>query len=302
YHALTDGADEVPYAAPDICLPLDAFRLQMAFAKRAYSVVSLDELVAALESGQRLPPRALAITFDDGYADNHRLALPVTQALGRPATVYVATGGISNAAPFWVAAVRTLVLSAPGPMLEVPGQEPIPLDEEAQRGAAAKALTRTLVPLRAGERAELSAPIAAAAGIDLHARLAGTMLSWDEIRELHAAGWTIGAHTVTHSNVALALPDEAERDILGSRDALAAAIGSPVQHFCYPNTGGQHRYFSPEVAAMLRRHGFRSATTSTPGALRPDADRYALPRLGISPRRAPVSALAGARERRGLAA
>src|SRR5262249_57478265 len=110
------------------------------------------------------------------------------------------------------AAVRTLVLSAPGPMLEVPGQEPIPLDEEAQRGAAAKALTRTLVPLRAAERAELIAAIAAAAAIDLHARLAGPMLTSDEIRELHAAGWTIGAHTGTHSNVALALPAAAEPD------------------------------------------------------------------------------------------
>ena len=74
----------------------------MAFVKRAYSVVSLDELVAALERGGKLPPRALAITFDDGYADNHRLALPVLRALGLPATVYVATGSVSDAAPFWV--------------------------------------------------------------------------------------------------------------------------------------------------------------------------------------------------------
>ena len=302
YHALTDGAEQVLYAAPDICLPVDVFRLQMAFAARAYSVVSLDELVAALERGHKLPPRALAITFDDGYADNHRLALPVLRALGLPATVYVATGGISNAAPFWVAAVRALALRAPGPVLEVPGQEPVAVGGPSEREPAARALTRALVPLRAAERAEVLAATAAAAGVDLHAALAGSMLTWDQIRELHAAGWTIGAHTVTHSNVALAPVDEAERDILGSRDALAAAIGAPVHHFCYPNTGGRHRYFSPEIADLLRRHGFRSATTSRPGALRPDADRFQLPRLGISPRLGPVSALAAALERQRLAA
>jgi peptidoglycan/xylan/chitin deacetylase (PgdA/CDA1 family) len=107
---------------------------------------------------------------------------------------------------------------------------------------------------------------------------------------------------VTHSNVALASSDEAERDILGSRDALAAAIGAPVHHFCYPNTGGQHRYFSAEVADLLRRHGFRSATTSRPGALRPGTDPFQLPRLGISPRLAQVSELAAALERQRLAA
>jgi peptidoglycan/xylan/chitin deacetylase (PgdA/CDA1 family) len=302
YHALTDRAEEVLYAAPDICLPVDAFRLQMAFARRAYSVVSLDRLVAALESGEKLPPRSLAVTFDDGYADNHRLALPVLRDLGLAATVYVATGAVSNAAPFWVGAVRALVLSAPGPDLEIAGRERVSLGSRAERAPAIKALTRALVPLRAAERAEALAATAAAVGVDLHALLAGSMLTWDQIRDLHGAGWTIGAHTVTHSNVALAPPEDAERDIVGSRDALAAAIGAPVEHFCYPNSGGQHRYFSPELADLLRRNGFRSATTSRPGALRPGVDRFELPRLGISPRLAPVSELAAALERQRLAA
>jgi peptidoglycan/xylan/chitin deacetylase (PgdA/CDA1 family) len=302
YHALTDDAGEVRYAAPDICLPVAVFRLQMGFVKRAYSVVGMDELVNALERGGKLPPRTLTITFDDGYADNHRLALPVLRGLGLPATIYVATGSVSDASPFWVAAVRALVLSTAGPVLEVPGMKPIVLGPGVERGAAAKALTRALVPLRAAERAEVLAGAAAAAGIDLHGLLAGTMVTWDQIRELHAAGWTIGAHTVTHSNVALAAPEDAERDILGSRDALAAAIGRPIHHFCYPNTGGQHRYFSPDVAALLQRHGFRSATTSHPGALRPDADRFQLPRLGVTPRLGPVCELATAVERQRLAA
>src|SRR5262245_28751478 len=75
YHVLTPDGDDVPYAAPDICLPVKAFRLQMAFVRRAYRVVPLGALVEAAATGRPLPPRALAITFDDGYADNHRLGL-----------------------------------------------------------------------------------------------------------------------------------------------------------------------------------------------------------------------------------
>jgi len=302
YHALTDGLDEVLYAAPDICLPVDAFALQMAFVKRAYRVVSLDEMVRALERGAQLPPRALVVTFDDGYADNHRLGLPVLRKLGLPATVYIATGAVGGRTPFWVGAVRALALRAPGKVLELPGQPAIALDAPGGREAAAKALTRALVPLSAPARAELLAGAAARAGLDLEELLAGSMLTWEEIRELHAAGWTIGAHTVTHANVALATPAEAEADIVGSRDALAAALGTAIEHFCYPNSGGQHRYVSPDVVDILRRHGFRSATTSRPGALRPDADRFQLPRLGVSPRLGPVVELATALERQRLAA
>jgi peptidoglycan/xylan/chitin deacetylase (PgdA/CDA1 family) len=128
------------------------------------------------------------------------------------------------------------------------------------------------------------------------------MLDWAQIRELAAAGWTIGAHTVTHSNVALIEPARAEREIAESRDALAAAIGAPVRHFCYPNSGGQHAYFGDAVTEILKRLDFRSATTSRPGALAPGADPFLLPRLGVSPRLADVPELATAMERQRLAA
>jgi peptidoglycan/xylan/chitin deacetylase (PgdA/CDA1 family) len=302
YHALTESDAPVVYAAPDICMPIAAFRLQMTFVKRAYTVLPLDVLVAAIVGGEALPPRALAITFDDGYADNHRLGLPVLSALGLPATVYVATGAVADAAPFWVAAVRALALGARAAEIVVPGLEPIRLDGPGGREAAAKALTRALVAVEANERATRVATAADAAGVDLTRTLAGTMLAWDEIRALARAGWTIGAHTVTHSNVALIGAARAEAEIAASRDALANAIGAPVTHFCYPNSGGQHAYFGPEVADVLRRLGFRSATTSRPGPLGPGADPFLLPRLGVSPRLAPVADLAAAVERQRLAA
>lgn len=302
YHALTDGTDPVVYAAPDICMPVAAFRLQMAFVKRAYTVLPLDAVVAAIVRGEALPPRALAITFDDGYADNHRLGLPVLRDLGLPATVYVATGAVGGAVPFWVAAVRAIVLGARPSVLEVAGQGAIRLDGPGGREAAAKTLTRALVPLEAEVRAARLADLAAATGVDLERALAGSMLGWDEIRDLARAGWTIGAHTVTHSNVAMIGAARAEAEIAASRDALAAAIGAPVCHFCYPNSGGQHAYFGAEVTAVLRKLGFRSAATSRPGALRPGADPFVLPRLGVSPRLAPVADLAAAMERQRLAA
>jgi peptidoglycan/xylan/chitin deacetylase (PgdA/CDA1 family) len=302
YHAITPGTDEVAYAAPEVCLPLAAFRVQMAFVRRAYTVIPLDDLVARLARGETLPPRALAITFDDGYADNHDVALPVLARLGLTATVYVTTGSLDGGPPLWMAAVRALVRGAVGPVLDVPGVEPIVLGPASERGPAARTLTRALVPLVADERARRLASAAATAGVDVAAILAGTMMTWDQVRALAAAGWTIGAHTVTHANVALADAATAESEIAGARDAIAARLGADVRHFAYPNSGGAHRYVDERVAALLRRLGFRSAVTSRPGPIRAGADPFTLPRLGVSPRLAPVSELAAALVRQRLAA
>ncbi len=302
YHAITDDHREVPYAAPEICMPVAAFRLQMAFVRRAYRVVPLDVLVEAVRRGGPLPPRALVITFDDGYADNHRLAFPVLSALGMPATVYVATGSIGGATPFWVSAVRAIVLASPADGLELPGRGRVPLGGPRERAALARALARELVPLDAQARTAVLERTAAQAGVDLHALLAGTMLTRSQIRELHAAGWTIGAHTVTHSNLALVPPSVAEAEIRQSRGTLEAVVSASVEHFCYPNTGGAHPYFAPAVGEVLRHAGFASAVTSQPGAIVPGADRFLLPRLGVGPRLAAVPALAAAVERQRLAA
>jgi len=302
YHALTEGAGEVTYADPTCCLPIEAFRLQMAFVRKAYSVVPLETIVRALESGKALPPRALAITFDDGYADNHRLGLPVLREFGLEATVYVSTGTLDGGPPLWMAAVRALVLGAQRQVLSLPGMEPLVLGPHGRRAGAVRALTRAFVPLSHAERTERLAALSLAARVDLHRELSGAMLTWAQVKELVKAGWTIGAHTDTHVNVALSSPEEAEKEIAASRDAIADHVGVVPTHFAYPNTGGRHRYFDTDIGRLLRRLGFRSAVTSRAGALVPGMDTFTLPRIGVSPRLAAVSELATALERQRLAA
>ena len=301
YHAVTDGPGVV-YAAPDICISVAALRLQMAFLRRAYCVVALEDLVAGLHHERPLPPGAVAVTFDDGYADNYHLAFPVLRDLGIPATVYVVTGAVDGAAPFWVAAVRTLVDRASGPVA-VPGHAaPMPAGSPEERAQAAKALTRALVTVPSAERRARLEAVAMVAGVDLDAALAGTMMSWQQLRELAAGGWTIGAHTVTHGNVTRQPAAEAEAEMMGSREAIEANVGAPALHFCYPNTGGQLPSHDEATAGMLRRLGFRSGTTSQPGPVRFGVDPYRIPRLGVTPRLSPVADLAAALERQRLAA
>lgn len=302
YHAITPTSAEVAYAAPSICLSVEAFRVQMRFLKKVYRVVPVDELVRALERGDKLPPRAVAITFDDGYTDNCTLAGPVLRDLQLPAAVYVSTGTLDGGEPLWMSTCRALGLHARGEHLRVPGLADIPLGPAHDRTAAIRTLTRALVSLEPAERAARLASAAATAQVDTASLLAGAMMTWAQVSQLAATGWTIGAHTVTHVNVALSAPRTAEAEIIASRDAVAAATGVACDHFAYTNAGGEAQYFSPSAIEMLRRTGFRSAVTSAPGAVRHGADLFLLPRVGVSPRLAGEPDFAAALERQRLAA
>jgi peptidoglycan/xylan/chitin deacetylase (PgdA/CDA1 family) len=99
------------------------------------------------------------------------------------------------------------------------------------------------------------------------------MLRAEEVRELHAAGWTVGAHSVTHPHLTRIDRDAARREIDESRRWLEDLLGGPVRHFAYPYG---------ELDADLRLHvarGFASACGTRLGLVRSGEDRYLLPRV-----------------------
>ena len=95
---------------PDYTLPESLFVASLGFFARHYRVVSLDQVLEARRDGTRLPPRALLITFDDGWLDNVDYALPALQRSGLPAVMFVAADAVGAGQPFWqermIAALR----------------------------------------------------------------------------------------------------------------------------------------------------------------------------------------------------
>lgn len=93
YHALNDktGMEEI------IAITPDDFNWHMAYLKKAgYTVVALEDAVHYLSNGGKLPKKAVAISFDDGYMDNYEKAFPILRKYNYPATVFIATGEIGG--------------------------------------------------------------------------------------------------------------------------------------------------------------------------------------------------------------
>ena len=268
-------------ARPDPLFPgeVDAvlFQRQLRLIKRFYTPLPLAEAVQRLQDGS-LPARAACITFDDGYADNAQIALPLLQRHGLHATFFIATGYLDGG-QMWNDTVIEAVRQAPAPVLDLRalGLDCLPVGGLAQRQAAIATLLGQLKYLPFDRREQLAMRIRRQAGA---AAGAPAMLSTAQLRQLQAAGMELGAHTLSHPILSTLPERQARLDIANGKHQLEALIQAPVTVFAYPNGKAGRDYGAPHVA-MVRSLGFQAAVATDWGVARPGAglDLLQLPRF-----------------------
>jgi len=265
---------------PDPLLPEETdaayFDWQMRIVKSCFNVLPLSEAVERLSRGS-LPPRALCITFDDGYADNHEVALPILQRYGLPATFFVATGFLDGGR-MWNDSIIEAIRRATGDAIDL---EPLglgrhPIGTAARRQAATSAVIRQIKYRPLQERLDLVAALADRAGVSLPTDL---MMSSLQVRSLQQAGMEIGAHTANHPILARLSREQARTEIVAGRESLEELTGIRVTLFAYPN-GRPGEDYLPEHVRLVGELGFAAAFTTSCGAARCDSDRLQLPRFG----------------------
>ncbi len=255
-----------------------AFDAVCGWLKAWFKVLPLDEAAERLQRGA-LPARALAITFDDGYADNHDIALPVLQSHGLPATFFIATGYLDGGR-MWndtvIEAVRRCERAALDLNGVLPGQSaPLELGSPPARRRAIDAILAATKYLAPAERQGTVERIAERAGAALPTDL---MMSSSQLRAMAAAGMQIGAHTVSHPILAT-LDDEASRSEMSrSKAHLESLLAQRVTLFAYPN-GRPGRDYLPRDVALAREAGFSAAVSTAPGASRAGQDAFQLRRF-----------------------
>lgn len=250
------------------------FDSQLAQLKRHFRFMSLAEGIKGLREG-KLPPRAACITFDDGYADNSEIALPILQKHGLTATFFVASGFLDGGR-MWNDTVIELVRAATGPIdFRSLGYGRFEIDSPAARHAAIAALLDSLkylpVAQRLAEVDKLRSLLPLALPEDL-------MMTSAQVRQLHQAGMEIGGHTVHHPILARMDADDARREIIDGKTALEKIIDAPVRLFAYPN-GKPGRDYLAEHALMVKEAGFEAAVSTSWGAARPGGNLFQLPRF-----------------------
>jgi peptidoglycan/xylan/chitin deacetylase (PgdA/CDA1 family) len=265
-------------AEPDPMLPDEPDARK--FASEIDLVASCFHPLPLLEAARRLhdgtlPPRAVCVTFDDGYANNCTIAEPLLAERGVPATVFVAPGFLDGGRMFNDTIIET-VRRAPARLdLRPLGLGEHALGDATARRALVDELLKHLKYLEPTERTRRIQEITDACGASLPDDL---MMTRGQVRQLRGRGVEIGAHTMDHPILTSVDDATARAQILASRRVLEEITGAPVATFAYPN-GKPVRDFDGRHVAMVREAGFEVALTTAWGAAVPGDDLMQVPRV-----------------------
>lgn len=270
YHRVLPEPDPLRPQEPDAA----AFAWQMELLATRFNVLPLSEACQRLAS-RSLPPRAVCVTFDDGYADNAEVALPILQRYRLPATFFVATAYLDGGC-MWNDAIIEAIRRAPERLdLSRFEQGVHCLDGPESRRALIATLVGAFKYLPADERVRRVEELAAAVDAGLPTDL---MMTSAQVRRLADAGMEVGGHTRSHPILATLSEAEARAEIEGGKRDLETILGLPIRLFAYPNGKRDIDYRSVH-RRLVERAGFSAAVSTNWGAATAASDPFELPRF-----------------------
>lgn len=266
----------------------ERFAAQLEWLARHRTVLPLAEF-AALHSEQRLPRNAVALTFDDAYACNAEVAVPMLERRGLPATIFVPAELIERGEEFWWDDLERIVLDHPGPALDLGGDSHLlgerqPDDRDwapdaAPRTPRQRAFHRLWSQLREQPPAKLAAAmreLRGQAGGPAEPRPSHRPMTPAELQSIRSPRIEIGAHSLTHPSLPTLSPDEKRHEIVDSVGRCAAISGAAPRTMAYP-----YGDFDAEAEQLAEDAGFVCACTTEHAFVGERTRAFAMPRRQV---------------------
>jgi peptidoglycan/xylan/chitin deacetylase (PgdA/CDA1 family) len=280
------------------------FHEHMEVIKSCAHTISIAGLVNQLRERQ-FRGRHIAITFDDGYADNLIMAKPILEKNEVPATVFVVTGMMQSNTEFWWDALERIFLtsdylpeilrleidhevrewklamrSSGSPLSEkdIASWSVLSKGNPSNRHRVYREVCGVLRKSRWEEKQRLLQELSTWSGVKTQSRETYRTLTPEEVQELNRGGLIeIGAHTVTHTALSILDFKGQHQEMLESRRRLQELAGSEVKSFAYPyGTRSDYSEISMQIAKEV---GFTSACANVEGVVFAGVDYYQIPRI-----------------------
>jgi peptidoglycan/xylan/chitin deacetylase (PgdA/CDA1 family) len=267
YHRILPLSEINSYCRPQMALAAPIFEAQLDEIARRRGFVRVDRV------HERTSLDKVAITFDDGYEDNYRVALPILQRFSTPACIFVVTSLIGRRDALWWDRVglALFVYWRDGCARPLPPELPErtkALTETRSFEAARAIISEVITELN--ERSHDDRFDAVRAAEQLVPKLAAcrTMLSWDEVSEMAELGVVFGSHTRNHVPLDEVPPDVAREELFGSQRDLDEHL--PVEQ---PRMLALPRGRLGDLTEReLLAHGVEGVMTTDAGVNRTDDD------------------------------
>jgi peptidoglycan/xylan/chitin deacetylase (PgdA/CDA1 family) len=284
YHRIGNRDDD-PFDPEVFSATGDQLNEQIAYLKRDFSLVTLEEAIAFVDGTINEKSRhrrcRVLITFDDGYLDNYEIAFPILRSHGVQGVFFLATGLVGSCYVPWWDHIAHLMKTARQRQfcLRYPAELVVDLD----KNGVAKSLRDVLNLYKRPENTDPTRFIC-----DLREEVkgndpSGTMrrfLNWNEAREMASGGMAIGSHTHDHHVLSQLRPDQQRQELAQSRALLREQLGMEVDALAYPV--GAATSFSDQTQQLAQEVGYRAAFSFYGGTNLPRmTQRYNIRRVGV---------------------
>jgi peptidoglycan/xylan/chitin deacetylase (PgdA/CDA1 family) len=221
------------------------------------------------------------ITFDDGYADNFYLAGPLLERYEIPATFFVAAGYVGGSREFWWDELEKIVFQSPTLSGISAFLEHFHIQPEHSRSRLYFCLYKYLQPMAHEKRRHLLDLLLRWTNLSSTARDSHRVMTCNELSALARANLIeIGAHTVTHPQLASQPLAVQETEIREGKRLLEELVNRPITSFSYPYGGENH--YSASTVQLVREAGFNRACSAMARPVDGRDTPYQLPRFNIT--------------------
>lgn len=287
YHRVLPGNDQrTVFEEPGMTVTPQTFKNNLSLLSDYFEFVSLSDWIERKNNGQALPPKACAITFDDGWADNYEFAYPILREAKVPATIFVVANMIGTNKQFWPERLARLLYAI---AIENPQYWQAASLKWLQ--SARTDFTFSSTPPTREQISQIVAHAKQNSDYENHARLdqinnelnintlpsKASLLSWAQLKEMTAGGLVeVGSHTCNHIRLDDHTPlDILESEILNSQQHIEKHIGMTIKTFCFPN--GDYSLTALEHV----RQNYLGAVSTANGWNGRHSDIHLLRRIGI---------------------
>lgn len=278
YHSFSDSLRYL-----DMAIPPSLFLEQVRYLRSAFGTFTASDALAPGGAAAGVRGDVAVVTVDDGYADNLEPLLEAARTHGVPATVYLTTGCIDARQPTTAMWIMLAVHHAAGESIELPeaGIGPTWIRTPVEKERAIREIDKALKRLPPTERDAIVECLVERSGssVLVRQRARATMLRWEQVRLMRAAGIEFGAHSLTHPVLSSLDPSAARDEILGSIRRVREMLGVETVTFAYPFGGPAD--VSESVVKICKESGAAAAVMLVDGEM-PGGDSFRIPRLMVT--------------------
>jgi peptidoglycan/xylan/chitin deacetylase (PgdA/CDA1 family) len=255
---------------------------QLLFLRRFATVVPLEAALNALAKGRPLRPRAVAITFDDGYRDNLHIAVPLLQRLGLPATFFLVPGLLSGEIRAWWEVLAWAFAKTSLDYISWEGIQ-LPLQSAAPRRSSFDRVADRLKHRSRVQRDRAVAELGDLLAPGENPRHNELFMDWEEAKRLVSEGFAIGSHGMYHAILAQENVEEQRRDLAQAKVELEDQLEVRVELLAYPN--GTARDYNEATIAAAKSAGYSHAVTTQDGLNNSSTSAWEIRRFVMYPER-----------------